>query len=378
MLRGVTKRFSISGAAAVLLFGMLSAGCSTVQQQVGFKLPPLHTAVPEVPIADVDVVELTPAMEAFLDRYVMEYPNPDTRLSLLLRAVTRNGALGFDYDESLTLTAPEAFNMRAGNCIGFSNLIVTLARRAGLKAVYHEVFRRPEWSSRDDTVLLIKHVNVIVESKRYTYVVDASGLKLDPDLRQRVIGDAYAKALYLNNLGAEALLSNDLPTAYAYLRKAIETEPQITDAWINLGVVFNRNGQLDSAEQVLQRALQLDRTAYSAMGNLYEVYLAQGNVAAAEALREKVEKYRSTNPYYLLKLSDEALALNQFDESIDLLQKAIRKKDNDHLLYFALAKTQYLSGETSAAQNSLAQALELAPLNKVAYYSRPLSELMVD
>ena len=209
-------------------------------------------------------------------------------------------------------------------------------------------------------------------------MVDASGLKLDPDLRQRVIGDAYAKALYLNNLGAEALLSNDLPTAYAYLRKAIETEPQITDAWINLGVVFNRNGQLDSAEQVLQRALQLDRTAYSAMGNLYEVDLAQGNVAAAEALREKVEKYRSTNPYYLLKLSDEALALNQFDESIDLLQKAIRKKDNDHLLYFALAKTQYLSGETSAAQNSLAQALELAPLNKVAYYSRPLSELMVD
>ena len=129
---------------------------------------------------------------------------------------------------------------------------------------------------------------------------------------------------------------------------------------------------------MLQRALQLDRTAYSAMGNLYEVYLAQGNVAAAEALREKVEKYRSTNPYYLLKLSDEALALNLFDESIDLLQKAIRKKDNDHLLYFALAKTQYLSGETSAAQNSLAQALELAPLNKVAYYSRPLSELMVD
>jgi predicted Zn-dependent protease len=114
------------------------------------------------------------------------------------------------------------------------------------------------------------------------------------------------------------------------------------------------------------------------MSNLYEVYLERGNLEAAQSLQAKVEKYRRDNPYYLLYLSDEALALEQFDESIDLLKRAIRKRDDDHILYFALAKTQYLSGETMAAENSLGQARELAPENLLAHYSRPLDELVAE
>ena len=83
-------------------------------------------------------------------------------------------------------------------------------------------------------------------------------------------------------------------------------------------------------------------------------------------------------PYYLLKLSDEALEFEQYEESISLLQKAIRKKKNDHKLYFALAKTQYLSGELDAAESSLVRARELAPKDMMIYYGRPLDELVTD
>jgi tetratricopeptide (TPR) repeat protein len=92
-------------------------------------------------------------------------------------------------------------------------------------------------------------------------------------------------------------------------------------------------------------------------------------------LQPKVERYRRNNPYYLLRLSDEALELEQYQESIKLLQKAITKKEDDHKLYFALAKTQYLSGEMTAAEKSLLRARELAP---DAYYERPLAELVAD
>ena len=173
-----------------------------------------------------------------------------------------------------------------------------------------------------------------------------------------------------------ALIENDLPTAYAYMKKAIETEPLLADSWVNLSVVFGRNDQLDDAISVLQTALGIDGSQLSAMSNLYQVYIEQGNLQAAEKLENRVERYRQDNPYYLLHLSDEALALNQYEESTKLLQRAIKKKDDDHQLHFALAKTQYLSGETMAAENSLSRARELAPRDMMAYYERPLGELV--
>ena len=106
--------------------------------------------------------------------------------------------------------------------------------------------------------------------------------------------------------------------------------------------------------------------------------LEQGNWEAAQNLQAKVEKYRRANPYYLLYLSDEALALEQYDEAISLLRRAIKKKKDDHTLHFALAKTQYLSGEKTAAENSLARARELAPQDMLVYYARPLNELIVE
>jgi Flp pilus assembly protein TadD len=79
-----------------------------------------------------------------------------------------------------------------------------------------------------------------------------------------------------------------------------------------------------------------------------------------------------------LKLSDEALLDHQYEESISLLQKAIKKKKNDHQLHFALAKTQYLSGELADAESSLVRARELAPKDMMVYYGRPLDELVTD
>lgn len=351
-------------------------GACATQQPANVTPPSLQNYGPEIQVADVDVLAVSPAMEKFLDRYILKYSDKNTRLHLLVSSITPNGALGFGYDESLTLTATEAFDSHAGNCIGFSNMMVALARRAGLKAHYQEVIRRPEWSSREDTVLVIKHINVVIESPGRAYVVDISGVKFKPNMRQLIIKDNYAKALYLNNIGAEALLDNNLPTAHAYLSKAIETEPWITDPWVNLGVVFGRNEQLNDAEFALQRALEIDTSEYAAMSNLYEVYIAQEDLESAENLQAKVDKYRNTNPYYLLKLSDEALEQARFEESISLLQRAIRKKNNDHMLYFALAKTQYLSGETAAAEDSLVRARALAPANLMAYYARPLDELI--
>ncbi len=364
-------------ATMVLCVALWLVGCAT-QRPDNLKPPPLRTSEPAVYAADVDVLELSPEMEAFLEQYVLQYPNIHTRMTLLMDAVSANGVLGFEYDDTFTSTSVDTFNTRAGNCIGFANMLVAMARRAGIKAQYQEVLRRPEWSTREETVLLVKHINVILEGVGYTYVMDISGIRISPTARRQPISDSYAKALYYNNLGADALIRNDLPTAYAYMSKAIETEPMLTDSWINIGVVLSRNGQLDDAETVLHKALEIDSNEYAALSNLYEIYVTQENWEAAAALEGRVERYRQRNPYYLMQLSEEALLQGDEEEALRLIKRAIKKKDDDHQLYFALAKTQYLAGQVEAAHISLARARELAPASMDVYYQRPLDELVTE
>ena len=376
-LNDITRRYLAAACKGLLLAGVLALAACASLQPGKVTPPPLLNAGPAIEVDDIDVLALSPEMREFLSRYVLQYGNPQTRLELLTLAISSSGVLNFKYDENLSLTAAEAFRARAGNCIGFANMMVALARAAGLDARYQEVFIRPEWSDyEDDTVLLFNHVNVLVNTQRLSWVVDISGMKIHPTERRRIIDDSYARALFLNNIAVESLLVNDLPTAYAYMRKAIESDATATDPWVNLGVLYGRNGQLDDAAFAFNRALAIDPAEHSAMSNLYEVYVEQGKLGLAEEIESRVERYRRNNPYYLLKLSDQALANRQYRQSIELLKSAIEKKDDDYKLHFALAKTQYLSGELAAAQKSLLRARELAPADVVAQYDRPLEELI--
>lgn len=375
MIIGSTR---IWRTGVVLLTIWLLSGCAAPQRPANLEPPPLRGDFPQVNIADIDVLEVSPKMENFLEQYILEYQNLHTRMNLLMNAVSGNGVLGFDYDDTLTLSSVDAFNSHAGNCIGFANMLVALARRAGIKARYQEVLRRPQWYTREETVLLVKHINVILEGAGYSYVMDVSGISISSTARRKVISDNYAKALYFNNLGAEALIRNDLPTAYAYMYRAIKTEPMLTDSWVNIGVVLSRNGQLDDAETVLLKALEINSNEYAALSNLYEIYVSQENLEAATAIEDRVERYRQRNPYYLMQLSEEALLLGDNDEALKLIQRAIRKKDNDHLLYFTQATIQYQTGQTEAAYESLARARELAPGSMAEHYRRPLDELVAE
>jgi len=42
------------------------------------------------------------------------------------------------------------------------------------------------------------------------------------------------------------------------------------DPWVNMGVVFGRNEQMDDAEMAFHTALKIDDSEYAAMSNLYD------------------------------------------------------------------------------------------------------------
>jgi Flp pilus assembly protein TadD len=189
------------------------------------------------------------------------------------------------------------------------------------------------------------------------------------------MSDAEARAMYFNNLGAEALIAGDLATAYGHIRRAIAVDPSMSDAWSNLGVLLRHNGQPDDAETAYRRTLELEPRELAAMGNLHDLYVAAGRMEEAAKLQRRVERYRRENPYYLLFLGEEALAAGDLVQAEDLLRQALRRKEDEHRLHFALAQVLYRSGRRQAAASSLARARELAPPEILRAYQRPLEEL---
>jgi tetratricopeptide (TPR) repeat protein len=82
-----------------------------------------------------------------------------------------------------------------------------------------------------------------------------------------------AKALELNNLGAQALERGDLETASARLSVALEYNPEFVEALTNLGLVEMQRGNFERAEQLFERTLRLNADiaqAHHALGVLAE------------------------------------------------------------------------------------------------------------
>jgi Flp pilus assembly protein TadD len=330
--------------------------------------PALRTAVPALDhdgapyeTSHVDTLALTPAMERFLDQYVRPYPDQDTRVQLLATAVSSQALLGFRYDDSVTYTAAEAFEARRGNCVSYANLIVALARASGLRAEFQGIEIVSDWEEREDTLVMPRHINVLIETRRSIYVLDVSGFDLGPENPRQRMSARQALAVYYNNLGAEALLGGELPRAHAYLRLAIETDPSYSDAWTNLGVAYSRNGQHGAARNAYETALAVDRSAVSALSNLHALLVATGDVDEARAVARRVERHRRKNPYHLLAMAEVAMEQERFRSAISLLEQAVRRKPDEARFYLALARAQDHLGERESAEANLALARQLAP-----------------
>ena len=351
------KRVYLQGAVLVMV--LLLGACANTTTRTS-RLPHLHDQ-PSVHVADLDVHAVSPEMEAFLDRYVGTANRLESRVWNLVWATTDRSVLPFKYSPNLTLTSVETFSSKAGNCLAFSNMQVAMARSQGLQAWYQEVEIPPSWSSTNNTVLVNMHINVLVRGGNDEWVVDISGDNVNSPRKIRRISDRDALAQHYNNLGAEALIDEDLAKAYAYYAKAIETVPNLPYLWSNLGVVYSRNGQNEDARQAYLKALNIDPGHAVAASNLFLIYEKEGDLDAARKLQARVDRHRRKNPYYLYQLSSQAAEQGHYEESTAMLQKAIKLNETEYRFHYELARLQALGGDLKAAQLSLDRATELAP-----------------
>lgn len=102
-------------------------------------------------------------MNAFLEQYVADTLNNESRAKKLSNAIFPEEALGLKYNPLLTSTAMITFDVGAGNCLSFSYLFVAMAKEIGLDVQFQEIHILSEWNFTNDAIYVeSRHINVRV------------------------------------------------------------------------------------------------------------------------------------------------------------------------------------------------------------------------
>jgi tetratricopeptide (TPR) repeat protein len=359
LVNGLLKR-CFPGLLALLIAAGMLAGCAPAPIIDTPPVPVLRNQ-PRYDIESVDPLEISTEMKQFVAEQLARRRQENDRAWQLAYAMLDPYIFDFTYDPAVTLTAAEAFRARRGNCLTFSNLFIAMAREADLSAWYRQVEIEPEWSSRDENLLVSLHVNAATADRMKEYVVDVSRRRENRGEFSRKLSDREAEAQFYNNLGANALVMQDLALAYAYFRKAEQTHHGLAYVWSNLGVTLNRNGQPEDAIMAYETALALEPDHTVSLNNLYTIYEDLGDMERALAIQEQVERNRRRNPYYLHYLAEVAFAESDFDDAVRYANRAIRLEDREYRFWYTLAQLQFRTGEAERAESNLQRAVSLAP-----------------
>ncbi len=312
-------------------------------------------------LADPRILETDATMRAFVAEHIGGAKSGREKLRRLLRGMFETGLLSLDYDQVATKTAKQTFYDRVGNCISFTNLFVALGREAGLGVVYQTVDIPPLWYSDSEFVILNNHINVLVNTKFDGRIaVDFNIPEFKGNYDSFVVSDTHAVALYYNNLAMEALTGGDLETSFRYLKKAILLEPYIPGPWVNLGVLYSRNGSPDYALAAYRRGLDLDSDNRSALTNIASLYRSQGKIGAANRYSRRIQAYQRRNPYFHYSRARHSFENDNIDEALESLNLAIKLKENEHQFYFLAGLINLRLGKQQEALQSFIEARELA------------------
>jgi len=328
---------------------------------------PVSTAT----LDDIDILAISEEMREFVRLNTSHLKHADAKLSALLGGMINIGLLTLEYNPNLTYSAIETYKHRQGNCLSFSSLFAALAREAGLKASFQMVDIPPNWVRSGDMVLLNNHINILVTSSKVgpgfkrLHVIDFNAAEFKSHYASHPIGDDYALALYFSNLAVEALDKGDLLSAFRFIKKALEENQQNPGIWVNLGVLYSRQGYPDHARAAYFKALDKDSSNKSAMVNLATLYKRLNEPEKAKFYTDRVAYYQGKNPYYHFNRARNAYADAAFEDALALIDKAIKLKRDDYQFYFLRGTIYDKLGDPDSSRENMFRANRLADQEKL-------------
>jgi len=236
------------------------------------------------------------------------------------------------------------------------NLFVSIARNAGIEAIFVEVEDFENFYRIQDSIVRSTHIVGGVELENQLVTVDF--LPSQPK-RYRIlqpISDQRAAAHYYNATAYEAMLAGNDARAETLFRAALEVDPQFAEGWSNYAVLVRRQGDLEKAISYLKHSLALDPRLLPAMENLAAFYRIAQKPDLASAMEAQVLDLKTKNPFFLLQQGIRQIQQNDLNEASRLLERAKRLDSEIPEIYVALGRIELKRGNERRANQYFAKA----------------------
>jgi Flp pilus assembly protein TadD len=361
-------------------------------------------------VPDIDILAINDDIKSLIEEKVKKIGDTGGRIIMLSKILAEKVKYDTVNDAYGVQTAQETFDAGTGNCLSFSNLFIAMARYAGFKSSFSEIPTIPNWAREGDILFFTRHIGASIDTHQfYTQLIqldnsNVSGSVLSLDRTTRYyfapsqldpgfsgvstfgfssIPDYRAFAQFYNNLGSKKLAEGNAPDAFRYFIKAIKTDPELSFAWSNLGVIYRRNNQLEAAETAYLQGLAVtqgsrDTSTLTIMNNLVNLYGITGENEKALLYKTRVASFRQKNPYYQYVAGKTAYYDSLFEKSVELFKRAIRLKDDEHLFYYGLALAYLETGKIKKAQFNISQAIRYSMDTKSKTYYENVRDTIKD
>ncbi|MCP4898190.1 MAG: tetratricopeptide repeat protein [bacterium] len=358
-----TATLRVFGCLAIV--SLLSAGCVSSGKKLYIGEAEWQERVEKQGLDPDEVVYpfiTTPEMREFASKILGQHQlrSKAAQLTRLQMALFNKEVFHFKRDDKLTLTASEAFAERRGNCFSFTSLFVSLARSLGYETFMVSVERPPEVKRDQGLVVVTQHIVAGYIEGRWLHLYDFFMTSQDPYESERYIGDVKASAMYHSNLGGVEIGMGNLDEANRHLRIATRLDAELASAWVNLGVLRYRSGEMRDALECYQRALRAEPGMPSALTNVAYVHRSLGEEDKANAAFAAAAQGQAS-PFALIAMADAETSLGNRKAASRYLRRAKRHYPKEPEVYEALAEFADSAGNQKKAlkYRGKAEALRL-------------------
>jgi len=286
------------------------------------------------------------------------------KLSRIQKALFDDRNFTFTYDAGSTYGASEAYSKRRGNCVAFTNLFIALGR--SLRIPLQAGFLKRSTSERDGNLILVSsHLVAVYKHVAGVTVFDFYRSREGPTENVLTIDDSWLVAIYLSNLGVEALRCGEPAAAARDFEAAVKLAPDFEPSWGNLGVARRRLRDDAGALEAYRHALELAPHDPNVLTNLASLYEANGKSREASAALAAADLSEASS-YTLVVRGDLELAGGKVDRAVSLYRKAHRMSPADPIPLLSMARAEQARGRAAAAREALAKVLKIVPENTEA------------
>lgn len=312
------------------------------------------------PMPTEDVLAIPGEMREAFRGKVMATRSPEQRLYRLVDFMFDSEGLGLKYAPDATNSVSESYRTRQVNCMAFTMMAVALAREAGFTAYAQQIDRVMAWDLAGDIVVQSLHANAVVVVNGRKFMLDIASNGLGAPILDYRISDEHLLALFYGNRAMELLAKGDAVSALAWQEEALRHEQGDASLWNNVGVLHQRLGHSEVAEEMYLAAVHRNSRLDSALSNLISLYQASGRVIKMHYWQRYAERSLRMDPYYQFTQGRREELDGNLGGAIRHYKRAISLYGREELFHFYLARAYYGTGDLGRADVELALASKLS------------------